>query len=224
MHVLFCFQPLITCGTAVLFVCSDQTEFVVSFLVWLVLSHQRIRVGSEAIRWIQVIWKCDVSPLCCQPVKEFGHSSQRAHSAVSHEHVKAGVVHWSLIFVEHHNHVQFKMFFSYFLTKKSHIFSFDLFFIFCFWSSFFFSLVFLPDDPFAGPPLCFSAPLRDRPLPDRLPVDRPSAGPLPRRTPLRSTAQNFVFFSPPVANFVLSSVWGLFRGVGAAVQGHGPPK
>ena len=30
-----------------------------------------------------------------------GHSSQRAHSAVSHEHVKAGIVHWSLFVVEH---------------------------------------------------------------------------------------------------------------------------
>ena len=45
----------------------------------------------------------DVFPHC-QPVKESGHSSQRAHSAVSHEHVKAGIMHWSLLIVKHDNH------------------------------------------------------------------------------------------------------------------------
>ena len=33
-------------------------------------------------------------------------SSQRAHSALSHEHVKAGIVCWSPFIVEHDNHFQ----------------------------------------------------------------------------------------------------------------------
>ena len=57
------------------------------------------------------------------------------------------------------------------------------------------------------------------PLPDwlaleRLPLDRSSTGP-PKISRI---------FSSPTANFVLSSFCGSFRGLVAAVQGHGPPK
>ena len=46
------------------------------------------------------------------------HGTQRAHSAVSHEHVIAGIVHWSLFIVQHDNHFQFLFFFFFLLFSK----------------------------------------------------------------------------------------------------------
>ena len=90
------------CGTAVLFVClfvcSDQTEFVVTFLPCLVSV-----VSPTHSRWLKLTKPvldiaCVVTSLsACEAVRP---SSQRAHSAVSHEHVKAGIVQWSFFIVE----------------------------------------------------------------------------------------------------------------------------